>query len=71
MSCGICLDYIYKCYTVLDCLHSFCSGCLSSWLKKSKECPHCREKILVVKKNALVNNIVEKYLDINPGNKRS
>lgn len=71
MSCGICLDYIYKCVTTLDCLHNFCSGCLSEWLKKNKDCPHCREKIIAVKKNPLVNNLVEKFLDINPDKKRS
>lgn len=34
-TCGICADIIYK-FVVLDCGHSFCSGCIDEWFKKKK-----------------------------------
>ena len=29
--------------TVVPCNHSFCFGCLDSWLEHSKRCPGCNE----------------------------
>ena len=58
MHCCICLEIIYECVTGLDCLHSFCGGCLSEWLKKSKDCPHCRTPFTAIKKNPVINNII-------------
>jgi E3 ubiquitin-protein ligase CHFR len=37
MNCGICLDYIFECVSILDCLHNFCGGCLSDWINKNNK----------------------------------
>eukprot|EP00828_Plagiopyla_frontata_P029502 TRINITY_DN3816_c0_g1_i2.p2 TRINITY_DN3816_c0_g1~~TRINITY_DN3816_c0_g1_i2.p2 ORF type:complete len:190 (-),score=43.21 TRINITY_DN3816_c0_g1_i2:629-1198(-) len=71
MKCCICIDYIYKCVTLIDCLHNFCGGCFSDWMKKSSQCPQCRKKVLAVKKNANVNSIIESYLENHPEKKRT
>ena len=38
MMCCICLDIIYQCVTAIPCLHNFCGGCFSDWMKKSTNC---------------------------------
>ena len=35
-------------------------------MKKSKECPECRKKVVMVSRNVMINNIVEKFLDAHP-----
>ena len=71
MQCCICIDYIYKCVTLIPCLHNFCGACLTDWMKKSTMCPQCREQIAEMKKNATVNNIIQKFMENNPSKKRS
>eukprot|EP00826_Nyctotherus_ovalis_P060879 TRINITY_DN8598_c0_g1_i1.p1 TRINITY_DN8598_c0_g1~~TRINITY_DN8598_c0_g1_i1.p1 ORF type:complete len:255 (-),score=43.16 TRINITY_DN8598_c0_g1_i1:434-1198(-) len=39
-------------------------------MKRSVECPQCRKKVAEVKKNATLNNLIEKYLDKHPDMKR-
>ena len=70
MRCCICIDYIYQCVTLIPCLHNFCAACFSDWMEKSHECPQCREKGTELKKNHVVNNIIEKFLASNPDKKR-
>jgi len=71
MMCCICIDYIYNCVTAIPCLHNFCASCFSGWMEKSAMCPQCREEVTEIKKNALVNNILEKFMENNPTKKRS
>lgn len=71
MKCIICLDLVHQCVTVLSCLHNFCGGCLSEWLKNSEICPYCREEIKEIKKNPTISNIVEKFLETHPEKKRT
>ena len=41
-SCSICIDDITDmCYTD-TCLHKFCFGCLSEWVKRRHICPMCK-----------------------------
>lgn len=70
MMCCICIDYLYQCVTLIPCLHNFCAACFSDWMQKSKICPQCREEALEVKKNHVVNNIIEKFMENNPDKKR-
>jgi E3 ubiquitin-protein ligase CHFR len=70
MRCCICIDYIYKCITLIPCLHNFCASCFSDWMQKSSMCPQCREEVIELKKNATVNNIIEKFMENNPSKKR-
>ena len=38
--CGVCYDI--KSLIKMNCSHSFCSDCISEWIKKSNTCPMCR-----------------------------
>ena len=70
MECSICLDHIYQCVTVIPCLHNFCAACFSDYMHKFKVCPTCQEELYLVKKNAIMNNIIQKFLEENPEKKR-
>lgn len=55
----------------MPCLHNFCGSCFSDWMAKQKTCPSCRKDVTTVSKNPMVNNLVEKYLEMHPEKKRS
>lgn len=40
-------------------------------MEKSCECPQCRKKVTEVKKNSTLNNLIEKFLEKHPEQKRS
>jgi hypothetical protein len=43
LTCPICLNIIHNTLTVMECLHRFCSVCISKSLRMGKkECPTCR-----------------------------
>lgn len=43
LQCPICLGVLHNTMTVMECLHRFCSGCISKSLRLGKkECPTCR-----------------------------
>jgi len=43
LTCPICLNIIHNTLTVMECLHRFCSNCISKSLRMGKkECPTCR-----------------------------
>ncbi|KAJ3279507.1 hypothetical protein HK104_001412 [Borealophlyctis nickersoniae] len=70
MMCNICHDVLYKAVSAVPCMHTFCGGCYSDWMERSKECPQCRTKITVVSKNHIINNLVEAFLRMNPEKRR-
>ncbi|KAK4609280.1 hypothetical protein CLAFUW4_14493 [Fulvia fulva] len=39
--CPICYDIVTNTFTT-PCNHTFCHGCLSTWLRTSTTCPNCR-----------------------------
>jgi hypothetical protein len=39
-------------------------------MNRHQDCPSCREKVIEVKKNNSMNNIIEKYLQLNPNLQR-
>jgi len=43
MICTICFDEP-KCFTKLDCGHTFCEECIYTWLIEDPSCPTCRTK---------------------------
>ena len=55
----------------MPCLHSFCGACYTGWMKRSKECPYCREPVTLVKKNAQLNSMIAQYLTLHPEADRS
>ncbi|KAK0427948.1 hypothetical protein QR680_010501 [Steinernema hermaphroditum] len=47
LSCPICLDLLTQTMTTKDCLHRFCSECITTaLLRGNKECPTCRKKLV-------------------------
>ncbi|ELU13559.1 hypothetical protein CAPTEDRAFT_218257 [Capitella teleta] len=68
--CCICQELLHNCISLQPCMHSFCAGCYSEWMQRSKECPTCRLTVDRVNKNHIVNNLVEAYLASHPDKKR-
>ena len=66
MICCICQDILHDCVSVQPCMHCFCGGCYSGWMKQSKLCPQCRNSVQHVAKNHTVNNLVNAYLKMHP-----
>jgi len=74
LKCALCYEVIYKCVTFQHCQHTFCSACLSDYLKNSSNtttCPLCREKISSVTKNSFLQNLIEKLVIKDPHLQRS
>ncbi|CAI8049022.1 E3 ubiquitin-protein ligase CHFR [Geodia barretti] len=69
--CQICQEIFHDCISLQPCMHCYCGGCYSEWMKDSNKCPACRCKVKRVNRNHLVNNLVEAFLRANPGKKRS
>ena len=70
MMCCICQDILHDCISVQPCMHCFCGGCYSGWMKQSKLCPQCRKSVQHVAKNHTVNNLVNAYLKMHPDKRR-
>eukprot|EP00347_Sterkiella_histriomuscorum_P012623 403367860 len=68
--CGICYMTMHQAVSLMPCLHTFCGGCFSDWMTRAKDCPSCREPVTEVKKNSLINNLIENYHSLNPNLKR-
>lgn len=62
--CSICIDSIDEKFYKTKCNHKFHFSCLENWLKKSNQCPNCRETILTEKKKfpeyeiAILTNVI-------------
>lgn len=69
LQCSICMEIIYDCISLQPCMHSFCAGCYSDWMPKSDACPQCRNKVDAIRKNHMINNIIDAYLKDHPGKK--
>lgn len=75
--CSICLNIWLDVVTVAPCLHNFCNGCFSEWLKRSQEkhssvlCPQCRAVVLFVGRNHFLHSIEEDILHSDSSLKRS
>eukprot|EP00761_Pharyngomonas_kirbyi_P011482 gb/GECH01011507.1/.p1 GENE.gb/GECH01011507.1/~~gb/GECH01011507.1/.p1 ORF type:complete len:679 (+),score=118.56 gb/GECH01011507.1/:1-2037(+) len=68
--CIICSEILYKPASVIPCMHTFCSGCVSQWIDVQDNCPQCRQDITHINKNHTIKNVVEAYLEKNPKSKR-
>lgn len=66
--CSICLNIWHDVVTGAPCLHNFCNGCFSEWLRRSQEmhssvlCPQCRAVVQFVGRNHFLHNIEEDIL---------
>ncbi|KAK9231584.1 hypothetical protein WN943_021822 [Citrus x changshan-huyou] len=75
--CCICLNIWHDVVTVAPCLHNFCNGCFSEWLRRSQEkrstvlCPHCRAVVQFVGRNHYLHNIEQSILQAHSSLRRS
>ncbi|XP_076902892.1 uncharacterized protein LOC143557783 [Bidens hawaiensis] len=75
--CSICLNIWHDVVTVAPCLHNFCNGCFSEWLKRSQQkytivlCPHCRSTVQFVGRNHFLHSIEEDILQSDASLRRS
>ncbi|KAL3856726.1 hypothetical protein ACJMK2_011449 [Sinanodonta woodiana] len=68
--CTICQEIMHDCVSLQPCLHTFCAGCYSDWMKRSRNCPSCRKRVKRIHKNHIINNLIEAYLSERPEKKR-
>ena len=54
----------------MPCLHNFCGGCYTEWMRHNNDCPICRKTVKNINKNALCASMVEDFLTTNPSKKR-
>ncbi|KAJ9671190.1 hypothetical protein PVL29_027260 [Vitis rotundifolia] len=75
--CSICLNIWHDVVTVAPCLHNFCNGCFSEWLRRSQDkhsnvlCPQCRAVVQFVGRNHFLHTIEETILQADPSLRRS
>jgi len=43
VTCSICQEILHRAVALQPCLHNFCGGCASKWLRRKSECPECRK----------------------------
>ncbi|KAK3514904.1 hypothetical protein QTP70_034585, partial [Hemibagrus guttatus] len=71
LTCIICQDLLYDCVSLQPCMHTFCAACYSGWMERSSLCPTCRCPVERIRKNHILNNLVEAYLLQHPEKCRS
>ncbi|KAK7814870.1 hypothetical protein U0070_026371 [Myodes glareolus] len=62
LQCIICSEYFIEAVT-LNCAHSFCSFCISEWMKRKAECPICRKDIESQTHSLVLDNCIDKMVD--------
>ncbi|MGH0176552.1 UNVERIFIED_CONTAM: hypothetical protein FKN15_072960, partial [Acipenser sinensis] len=67
LTCIICQDLLHDCVSLQPCMHTFCAACYSDWMERSSFCPTCRCPVERIRKNHILNNLVEAYLQQHPG----
>jgi len=71
VTCSICQEILHRAVALQPCLHNFCGGCASTWLKKKPECPECRTKVAVVARNHTLISLVEAFVKKHPSRARA
>ncbi|XP_012286356.1 E3 ubiquitin-protein ligase RNF8 [Orussus abietinus] len=65
LTCSICSELFIRAMT-LNCTHTFCQYCISSWMKKRKECPVCRCTVTSSTRSLVLDNFIEGMLNNMP-----
>ncbi|XP_038869438.1 E3 ubiquitin-protein ligase CHFR-like isoform X1 [Salvelinus namaycush] len=71
LTCIICQDLLHDCVSLQPCMHTFCAACYSGWMERSSLCPTCRCPVERIRKNHILNNLVEAYFIQHPEKCRS
>jgi len=71
-TCIICQEVMHRATSVQPCLHSFCSACLSMWLRRPgpSACPLCRKPVADVARNHSLGGLVDGLLKAHPERRR-
>lgn len=62
LQCSICADLFIN-PTTLNCSHTFCQYCITTWKKKKKDCPICRTPIKSECRTLALDSFIEKMVD--------
>merc|ERR1712008_364771 len=70
--CIICQEVMHRATSVQPCLHSFCSTCLSAWLRKPglAACPLCRKPVENAARNHTLSGLIDGLLKAHPTQQR-
>ncbi|XP_020640742.3 E3 ubiquitin-protein ligase RNF8 isoform X1 [Pogona vitticeps] len=62
LQCTICSEHFIEAVT-LNCAHSFCSYCISEWMKRRLECPICRRIIISKTRSLVLDNCIDRMVE--------
>jgi len=64
-TCVVCLGDTHPVpFTTLGCGHSFCTTCVSRWLRQSSTCPMCRTPVVYILNKGLIDKIKDARLSV-------
>ena len=66
LRCSICSDLLHQPVSLSPCNHSFCQCCIVPWLKKTRQCPECRAKVVSAAKAHRIEQLVEALVAARP-----
>ncbi|CAH2233887.1 interaptin-like isoform X1 [Pararge aegeria] len=61
LQCSICAE-LFVDATTLNCSHTFCKYCITTWMKKKRECPICRKDITSECRSLVLDSFIEKMV---------
>ncbi|XP_068088781.1 E3 ubiquitin-protein ligase RNF8 isoform X2 [Hyperolius riggenbachi] len=61
LQCIICSENFIEAVT-LNCAHSFCHFCITSWRKRKEECPICRQTITSQTRSLVLDNCIDRMV---------
>lgn len=62
LQCSICNE-LFVTATTLNCNHTFCKECISSWVSKNKTCPICRAPYTQQSRSLVLDNFIDKMVE--------
>ncbi|CAG4948674.1 unnamed protein product [Colias eurytheme] len=61
LQCSICAE-LFVSATTLNCSHTFCKYCITTWKKKKKDCPICRAPITSECRSLVLDSFIDKMV---------
>ncbi|XP_060871205.1 E3 ubiquitin-protein ligase rnf8-A-like isoform X2 [Metopolophium dirhodum] len=61
--CAICNEVVFR-PSIANCAHTFCEGCLKSWLSRSNHCPTCRSVVNSTTYSLSLDNYITNVCDL-------
>lgn len=65
LTCAICCELFVEA-SVLQCGHTFCSYCITSWRRQRDTCPLCQAKVASATRSFVVDNVIEGLVSFSP-----